>query len=70
MQFAPLMTWPENMSYVMDFLTPPIKIISALSSEKAPGGASKVLCGQERKLLAALAVKLRSRLYGQLQMKK
>lgn len=55
LQFTPV-TWPENMFYVMDFLMPQMKLISTLSSEKAPDGASKALCGPERKVSAALGV--------------
>lgn len=47
LQFAPLMTWPENKFYVINFLMPPIKVNNALRSEKAPDGDSKAQHGQE-----------------------
>lgn len=53
LQFTPV-TWPENMFYVMDFLMPQKKSISNLCSEKLPDGASKALCGPERKVSVAL----------------
>lgn len=55
-----LTTWPENMFNVMDFVTPSVKVTSALNSEKAPSRDSKALCEQERKLLEALAEKFRA----------
>lgn len=45
---------------VMDFVTPSVKVTSALNSEKAPIRDSKALCEQERKLLEALAEKFRA----------
>lgn len=45
---------------VMDFVTPSVKVTSALNSEKAPSRDSKALCEQERKLLEALAEKFRA----------
>lgn len=53
----------------MDFVTPSIKVTSALSSEKAPIRDSKALGKQERKLLEARAEKFRTGLQGKLQMK-
>lgn len=52
LQFTPV-TWPENTFYVMDFLMPQKKSISNLSSEKLPDGASKALCGPEKKVSVA-----------------
>lgn len=62
LEFVLLMTCPENMFHVTDFLIPPVKVTSAPCSQKAPGGVSKALYGQERKLLASLVMKLRTRL--------
>lgn len=44
------------------YITPSVKVTSALNSEKAPIGDSKALGEQERKLLEALAEKFRTRL--------